>query len=209
MVAGTVFLTLAAALFLSAPADAKKKTYRISPVARDEKGKWQPVEVLERTGSGLRVQVRYLDRRKARDAIESSLGRALDLMPDRAEPPSPGYHVFLVQMNNGSGGDVRFNPGQAWLETTQGDMRIALDYSELFLIGRRFGPNAPTTDEIKAIFFDREIVIGTGGSVRKLLAFSAPSEDRFKKMQLKIQDIVVGVAFEDFIFPFHKIYEKK
>lgn len=195
-------------LLLPAVAPAKEKTYRITAVEEDPETKWRPAEVLERTRLGVRFQIRYLDTAAARAAIGASLGRNLDLLPGRVDERRPGFIVFLLQVDNGSPSEVLFNPGQARLFSNKGDMKFALDYSALYEVARRFGPEGPELDDLAAIFFDRLMPIAPGGSARKLLAFDAPRDDRFREFEIRLAEVNVGAESIDFVFPFRKIRER-
>jgi hypothetical protein len=186
---------------------AGSKAYRIDGARQDEEGKWRPMETLEVTHRSVTFQVRHVDPAACRAAIASLLGRDVPLVRPRSEE-GPGHMAFIVQIDNASEEPVHFNPMQAWLMTDKGDAKIALDYSELYVLGRSAGPAAPTTDEVAAVFFDRTVTIQPGGSVRKILLFDAPREDRFRTFDIKIADVTIGTIGEVFVFPFRKFPEK-
>lgn len=195
-------------LLVPSASPAKERSYRISAVEADpETTRWRPADLLEQSRLGVRFQIRYLDPAAARRAIVAALGRDLDLLPGRAEERRPGFIVFLLQVDNASRSEVLFNPGQARLFSNKGDMKFALDYSALYEVARRLGPQAPELDELAVIFFDRLMPIAPGGSARKLLAFDAPRDDRFREFEIRLAEVNVGTEAVDFVFPFRKIRE--
>jgi len=203
----TIALLLALLPAAAVPAQAAKKHYRISGAEKDADGKWQPVEELSATIGGMSFTIRFLEPEARVAAIRSVLSRDLDLLPGRVDERHPGYLVFLLEADNGTGAQVHFNPGQARLASDKGDMKFALDYSALYEVARRAGPAAPSFDEMAAMLFDRGVTIEPGGSVRKLLAFEAPSEDKYKTLEVQLVEVNTGSRGIDFVFPFRKFYE--
>ncbi len=187
---------------------AASKPYRITAVKETARKRYEPVETLTAVRDGVTFAIRYLDPASARRAVADTVGRDLHLIRARDEDRDPGHLVFLVQVDNGTGKTVRFNPGEAWLHTNKGDMKIPLDYSALFMLGQRLGDRAPTTDEVAEVFFDREVTLAPGGSVRKLLVFDAPREDKYKSFEIRIAEVNVAADPIGFVFPFRKIREE-
>jgi hypothetical protein len=204
-------LELAAPLLvrtLVAPALAASKPYHIAGGRRDAERKWQEVDQLDQTLKGVTFRIRFLDAATARGAIAKGLGRDLDLLPGRVDERAPGYLVFVLEVANDAAQDVNFNPGQARLATDKGDMNFALDYSALYGVAMRLGPDAPSLEVLATIFFDRAVTIRPGGSVRKLLAFEAPKEDRFKGFEVILAEVNVGPLATDAVFQFRKFFEQ-
>ena len=184
------------------------RPYHISGANKDESGKWQAAEVLEHTRGGVSFQIQFLTPEASRKALKGALGRDFDLLPGRAGGHRRGYLVFVLQIANGSREDVTFNPTQARLATEKGDMEFALDYSALYEASRRLGPDGPGLDELGSALFDRSMSIRPGGSVRKLLAFEAPREDRYKTIEVRLAEVNVGAASIDAVFAFRKFFEE-
>ncbi len=203
----TICLLLALLPVAAIPARAAKKPYRISGAEKDADGKWQPVDELSANIGGMSFTIRFLEPEARMAAIRSVLSRDLDLLPARVDEKHPGYLVFLLEAVNNSGAQVHFNPGQARLASEKGDVKFALDYSALYEVARRHGPAAPSFDEMAAMLFDRGVTIEPGGSVRKLLAFEAPREDKYKTLEVQLIEVSVGASGLDFVFPFRKFYE--
>jgi len=202
----SLFLALAAgAPCLGMPGS---KPYRIAGASKDEAGKWTPAEVMELKREGVTYQTQYLTTEEARAALKRAIGKDLDLLPGRIEDRRRGYLVFVLQIDNGSALDVIFNPNQARLSTEKGDMEFALDYSALYEASRLLGPEAPGLDELATAFFDRAVSIKPAGSVRKLLAFEAPREDRYRIMQVRLAEVNVGASAMDIDFLFRKFFQK-
>lgn len=183
---------------------AAAKPLHLAAAAKNAEGKWTPVKMHEALSRGITFQIRYLDPPSARAAIERGLSRPLDLLPGWKSEKRPGFVVFVLQLDNGSEEEILFNPGQSRLATEKGDMKFALDYTALYESSRRLGSAGPTMEEMAEIFFDRVVAIKPGGSVRKLLAFEAPTEDRWKTAQVMILEIQSGPEAVDVTFPFRK-----
>ncbi|MFQ5844676.1 MAG: hypothetical protein ACE5JG_06770, partial [Planctomycetota bacterium] len=160
------------------------RPYRIAGARKDARGRWRPVERLEQTRGGVSFRIGFLDAGARRSVLRAALGRDVDLLPGRVDEARPGYLVFVLELRNGSGRDVLFNPGQARLASEKGDMKFALDYSALYRVSRRLGERGPSLEEIASVVFDRAVTIRPGGSVRKLLAFEAPREDRYRTLEV-------------------------
>lgn len=183
------------------------KPYRIAGAQKGAEG-WQPEEVLEQSRNGVAFQIRFLEPETRRQTMEKALGRDLDLLPGRLDERRPGYLVFALQIDNRSPEDVHFNPGQARLASDKGDLKFALDYTALFEVARRL-PDPPELDQLGSILFDRPVTIRSGGSVRKLIAFDAPREDRYRTLDVLLVEINVGTTGVDVVFPFRKFFEKR
>jgi len=187
---------------------AAKKPYKISGAERVSKTSWAPKETLTGTMQGVTFSIRYLEPEAARQAVASALGRDPKLLRPRTPDMDPGHLAFVVQIDNATEQQVRFNPAEAWLYTDKGDTKIALDYSELFMLGQKLGAAvAPSTDEVASVFFDREVMIQPSGSVRKILAYEAPREDKFRTFEIRVVEVSVGSEPVGFSFPFRKFYE--
>jgi len=204
---GKICLVLAIAVLSAQPGRAAKKTYRISAAEKDADGKWQPTEEISTTLAGVSFRIRFLQPEERVAVFRSVLSRDIDLLPGRVDERRPGYLVFLLQVDNGTEGQVHFNPGASRLATEKGDMKFALDYTALYEVAVRLGPAAPSLDEIASMMFDRSITIEPGGSVRKLLAFEAPRDDRYKTLQVRLLEVSVGAQGVDFVLPFRKFFE--
>lgn len=189
-------------------AAAGARQYQIAGALKDASGKWQATSVMEDTRNGISFQIQYLAHPVARRALNTALGRDLDLLPARVDEHQPGYLVFVLQITNGSAQDVEFNPTQARLSTEKGDMKFAMDYSALYEVSLRLGPDGPTLEELGAAIFDRGVTIRSGGSVRKLLAFEAPREDRYKTIEVRLAEVNVGPLSLDAVFPFRKFFDE-
>ena len=205
--------TLIALLVLPAwsgasPAFAGAKPYHIAGAARDDAGKWKPTDVLEENRLGVNFQMQFLPPDMVRQALKSAIGREVDLLPGRRSEHRRGYLVFVLQITNNSREDVTFNPTQVRLANERGDMEFAMDYSALYEISRPLGPDAPELDELGAAIFDRTVTIRVGGSVRKLLAFPGPREDKYKTMSVLLAEVNVGTTAVDIAFPFRKFFDK-
>ena len=198
---------LIAAMTLAPAARAAQKPYRISGVEAVGKKDWAPKETLTGSQQGVTFSIRYLEPAAAREVVAAALGRDPKLLHERAGDMDPGHLAFVVQIDNATEQQVRFNPAEAWLYTDKGDTKIPLDYSALYMLGQRLGPAAPSTDEVASVFFDQEARIQPGGSVRKILAYEAPREDRFKTFEIRIVEVSVGSEPIGFSFPFRKFYE--
>jgi len=189
------------------PALAKQKPYKIAAATRDAHGDWAPGDVLEETIGGVQFQMRYLDPAGTRSAVTGALGRDIDLLPGRVDEARPGFLVFVLQVENRSGAKVIYNPGHTRMASNKGDMKIALDYTALYELAMRHGPEAPEIHELDAILFDRSVTIEPGGSVRKLLAFEAPREDRYRTLDVQLLEIDIDGRAANIMFPFRKFYE--
>ncbi|HEY3176697.1 MAG TPA: hypothetical protein VGK94_13160 [Candidatus Polarisedimenticolia bacterium] len=177
---------------------------RIAAVARDDKGKPHAADLIQQSRGGATFEIGYLDAAARRAAIRSALGRDLDLLPGKVDELHRGYVVFVLRVTNNSGEDLLFNPGHARLASDKQDVSMALDYSALYEGTHRLGPTAPTLEEMGSILFDREATVRPGGSVRKLLAFEAPREDRFRELTVRLLEINLGAESFDVVFPFRK-----
>ncbi|HKY32852.1 MAG TPA: hypothetical protein VJV23_09970 [Candidatus Polarisedimenticolia bacterium] len=191
--------------WLAAPPLPAARPYRIAGLERDDKGKWVPAEVLRQSRDGVTAEIKFLDPDARRAVVRAALGGEGNVFPGRAGEKAPGFLVFVLQLANGSRHDVTFNPGQARLTTEKGDMKFALDYSAVHELTRGLGEGSPGMDDLSAILFDRVVTIRPEGSVRKLLAFPAPREDRYKEIQVRIVELNVGSDGIDLIFPFRKV----
>lgn len=183
---------------------AAKKAYRIAGAVGDESGKWKPAEVLEQVRRDIRFQISYLQPRARPQVIESAIGRPIDLLPGRIDENRPGFHVFVLQIENGSGMDLNFNPTQARMATDSGDVEFAMDYTAFYEASRALGDSGPSFDEVARIAFDRAVTVRPGGSVRKLLVFAAPGEDKYKTVEVRLHELAVGTEAENVVFPFRK-----
>jgi len=165
--------------------------------------------VLEESRDGVSCEIKYLDVEARRSAIASSLGTPVELFPARGAvgEKRPSYLVFALQMTNNSAEDVTFNPTQSRLSTEKGDMEFALDYSAVYERLRTMGDGAPEMDDVAKVLFDRVVTLRPGGSARKLLAFEAPREDRYRTLQVRLVEVSVGTNGTDFVFPFRKFFQ--
>ena len=188
---------------------AAAKPYTISAARKDEAGKWQRADVLEETRLGVSFEIKFLDPAGTRSAVKTGLGKDLDLLPGRIDEHKPGFLVFVLQVNNNGQQDVYFNPTQARLTSDHGDVEFALDYSALYEVARKLGPDAPSLDELATIALDRAVTIRAGGSIRKLIAFDAPREDKYHELEVHLYEVNVGPISMDVVFPFRKFFEKK
>ena len=195
---------LGAAVFAGTP-----KPYTISGATLSADKKWEPREIMERQIAGVTFEMKYLSPAEAQNAIAQGLGRSIDLLPGKVDELHVGYIVFLAQVANNSQVDVIFNPNMARMITDRGDYKIALDYSGIYEVGNRLGPEAPSLDELAALFFDRSMTLKPGGSARKLMAFVAPSEDRFKQIEVIFAEVTIGVRPVDVTFTFRKFFQEK
>jgi hypothetical protein len=203
-------LLLSCALLALAPPSphAAQKPYRIAGAQRGEDRKWAPLEVLEESQGGVTCQIKYLDTEARRAAIASGLGTPLDLFPVRgADEKRTSYLVFVLQMTNNSAEDVTFNPTQSRLSSEKGDMEFALDYTAVYERLRLLGDTRHEMDDVAKVLFDRVVTLRPGGSARKLLAFEAPREDRYRTLELRLVEVNIGTAGVDFVFPFRKFYQ--
>lgn len=180
------------------------KPYRIAGAVRDAKGKPHPAELLQESRKGVSFEIGCLDAAAARAAVRTALGRDLDLFPPKMDKERRGFMVFVLKLTNNAGEDLMFNPGHTRLATDGEDISFALDYSALYETTRRFGDAAPSLEELGEIIFDRGAVIRPGGSVRKLLVFDAPRDDRFREMNVRLLEIGLGAESFDILFPFRK-----
>ncbi len=187
---------------------AAAKPYRIAAAVRDAEGKWRPAAELEETREGLTVNIFYLPPASRGPALQKALGRDMDLLPGRVDERRPGFHVFVLRIDNASGQDLLFNPTQARMATEKGDLKFALDYSALYEESRRLGPQGPSLDEMASVVFDRSVTIREGGSVSKLLAFEAPRDDHYKRLEVRLHDLLVGITPLDLVFHFRKFTEE-
>ncbi len=188
---------------------AATKPYTISAARKDEAGKWRQADVLEETRLGVGFEIKFLDPAAARAAIKTGLGKDLDLLPGRIDEHKPGFLAFVLQVNNNGQQDVYFNPAQARLISDRGDVKFALDYSALYEVARKLGPDAPSLDELATITFDRAVTIRARGSIRKLIVFDAPREDVYKALEVHLYEVNVGPISVDVVFPFRKFFEKR
>lgn len=191
-------------LVLSLPVLAAQKPYRIAGAVADEEDKWRPSEVLEEVRRDIRFQISFLEPRARSRVIESAIGRPIDLLPGRIDENRPGYLVFVLQIENGSEMDLHYNPTQTRMATEKGDVEFALDYTAFYEASRALGESGPSFDEVAKIAFDRTVTVRPGGSVRKLLAFEAPKEDKYRTVEVRLHDLAVGTEAENIVFPFRK-----
>jgi len=196
------------AALAGAAAAAAPKPYVISGALLNADKKWEAREVMGRQVAGVDFEMKYLDPAATRAAISRGLGREVDLLPGKVDEGRVGYLVFLAQVVNNSKTEVIFNPNMARMITDKGDYKIALDYSGIYEAANRLGPQAPSLDELAALFFDRSMSLKPGGSARKLLAFVAPTEDRFKQLEVIFAEITFGDKPMDVAFTFRKFLQE-
>ena len=196
-------------LALPAAALSAAKPYTISAVKKDDAGKWQKADVLEEARLGVNFEIKFLDPESARAAIKKGLGKDIDLLPGRVDEHKPGFLVFVLQVSNNGQQDVYFNPAQARMISNKADVKFALDYSALFEVARKHGPEAPSLDELASIAFDDAVTIRPGGSARKLLVFDGPREDKYRDLEVHLYEVNIGPTSVDVAFPFKKFFEKE
>ena len=179
--------------------------YRIGGAMRDADGKWRSVEIIKEVHGKTSFEIRLLDDATRREAFKTALGREMDPFPSRVDELHPGYFVFVLQVNNDSpSDDLVFNPGQARLVTKNEVREFALDYSALYEVASKLGPDAPTLDELASTIFDRTVTIRPGGGVRKLLIFERPRDEEWKDMEVRLLEVHTGREVVDVGFPFRK-----
>lgn len=178
--------------------------YRLAGAALDADGKWQAVEFQKQTHGRASFEIRLLDDATRRETFKSALGRELDPFPGRVDETHPGYLVFVLQVNNDAAEDLVFNPGQARIATNHEVREFALDYSALYEVAHKLGPQAPTLDELAGMIFDRTVTIRPGGSVRKLLVFEGPRDEAWKDLEVRLLEVHTGATAVDVKFPFRK-----
>ncbi|HZI93726.1 MAG TPA: hypothetical protein VFE84_05755 [Patescibacteria group bacterium] len=184
------------------------KPYHIAGARRNAERKWEAADLIAVTQQGVAFEIGYLDPGGTRRALKSTIGRDVDLLPGRVDEHRPGYLVFVLQITNGSAQDLVFNPGQARLATDKGDVKIAMDYTALYEIAVRIGPDAPSLDQLDRAIFDRSVTVTPGGSIRKLIAFEAPREDRYKVIEVRLAELNIGPLSMDAVFPFRKFFDQ-
>ncbi|HET6373974.1 MAG TPA: hypothetical protein VFG76_11750 [Candidatus Polarisedimenticolia bacterium] len=202
-------LALGLTLLTLAPVHAAQKPYRISATLRDDAGKWQPTDVLTEKRLNAMFQIRFLEPEARPGVLKQALGRELDFLPGRTGERSPGFLVFVLQIENASTEDINFNPTQARLASNKGDVKFALDYSALYEVASRMGPSGPSLDELAQAVFDRAVRISPGGSVRKLIVFDAPRDDVYRDFEVRLHEVNVGTTAVDVVFPFRKFFQDK
>jgi len=188
---------------------AAARPYHLSGALRDAEGKWQPVETQKQTHGRTSFEIRLLTDATRRETFRTALGRDVDPFPGRVDEIHPGYLVFVLQVNNDAAEDLVFNPGQARIATNQEVREFALDYTALYEVTRKLGPQAPTLDELAGIIFDRTVTIRPGGSVRKLLVFEGPRDEAWKDLEVRLLEVHTGAIAVDVRFPFRKFPVKE
>lgn len=202
---------LCAIPLLLAPAGAegarKKKVYRIAGESRNEEGDRVPKEVLTYGASGIQVAIRYLDGAARISALSSVLGREYDLFPERSEGER-GHLVFVLEIRNGSEEDLHFEPGQSRLFTERLDAEFPFDYTRLYQRVSHLPGEPISLGDLEKAVFGRATMIRPGGSVRKLLVFRGPAEDKYKKIEVRIGALHLAEQDLDPAFRFRKFEVK-
>lgn len=182
MAAVTLGVLLAAS---GASESGKPHVYRIAGEVQDEKGKPSPADVLTFDSQGVHVAIRYLDAQARLSALSSVLGRQEDLFPEGSDTVK-GYLVFALEIQNHATSDLYYEPGQGRLITEKMDTVIPLDYSRLYESLPASAREALSIEEIERAVYARGARIAAGGSVRKLLVFERPTDDRFRKIEVRM-----------------------
>ena len=167
------------------PRDEEEKVYRIAGEGRDDKDKPTPVEVLSASESGVSVSIRYLEPAQAAQAAGSVLAGAGAIFRARTETDR-GHLVFILQIENQSPADIIYEPGQGRLITDRSDAEFPMDYTMLYRLLEGMPGGAPPLEEVEKAVYSRSTTIRSGGSVRKLLVFEGPRDERFKKLEIRV-----------------------
>jgi hypothetical protein len=181
----------------------KKKVYRLAGAGEDDKGKPAPTEVLSATHSGVHLSIRYLDAARAGEAMASVVPGTEGLFRERTDAQR-GHLVFALQIENGGGTDLIYEPGQGRLITDRSDAEFPLDYTGLYELLRTLPEGAPALEEIEAAVYSRSVTVRAGGSIRKLLVFEGPRDGNFKKIEVRIGVIHTPEGDIDARFPFRR-----
>jgi hypothetical protein len=182
MAAVTLGVLLAAS---GASESGKPRVYRIAGEVLDEKKKPVPADVLTFDSMGVHVGIRYLDDPMRQTALAGVLGGSANLFPE-VSSTSGGFLVFAVEIQNNGKLDLIYEPGQGRLITEKMDTVIPLDYARLYASIPPGARDGLSIELIERAIYARAATIVPGGSVRKLLVFERPFDDRFRKIELRL-----------------------
>jgi len=181
----------------------KPKIYRIAGEGKDARGKVVPSDDLAFESAGISLSMRYLDGPARTSALSSVLGREVDLFPERSAS-SRGYLVFVFEIRSRAVGDLIFEPGQGRLITNKYDVEFPMDYSSLYELLSHQPAGSPSLEEVRKAVYSEATTIRPGGSIRKLLVFQGPKEDRWKTLQVRIGALHLTDGDVDTSFKFRK-----
>jgi len=188
---------------LLAEASRAPKVTRIAGAGRDAKGKVIARDVLEQATMGVRIAIRYLDGAGRKAALASVPGLAQDLFPEQVKA-GEGFLVFALELANDAPGELIFEPGQGRLLTDRQDAEFPMDYTSLYGVLAKSGPAAPSLEQVERAVFSRAATIKPGGSVRKLLVFPGPRDERFKRLEVRLGALHLPEGDLDAAFEFRR-----
>lgn len=200
----SALIVLSLLLTTGIPVHARKETTtRIAGVGENEKGKPVPVDVLSTTAAGVRVAITYMDSERASRALGTMVEGDTSIFRPRTDS-SPGHLVFAVEIDNQSGSDVLYQPGQGRLVTDRTDAKFPMDYTMLYRLLAGHPGGAPPLEEVEKAVYSRAMTIRSGGSVRKLLVFEGPRDGKFKKLEVRVGALQVAEQELDPRFHFRR-----
>lgn len=199
-----VILLIALGAFVRPAEAGRPKVYRIAGAGHDAEGKVVPQVTLAQTVAGVKISIRYLDDAARRAALESIPGMKTDLFPEHPPEGVRGQLVFALEIDNEGDGDLLFEPGQGRLITDRQDAEVPYDYTVLYGLLAKAGDRAPSLDQVERAVFSRAATIKPGGAVRKLLVFSRPGDDHFKRFHVRLGALHLPEGDADVSFEFRK-----
>jgi len=153
---------------------------------------------------GLTVVLGYLephDRFKFIADIDPKLGDPFGTAPGRPQ----NFLAFRVTFQNGSAGDVVFQPGNVILATDRKEHRFPVDLTDMYRIAttRKVANPEEAMNRIAPLIFDSSTIIRQGEEVTRLIVFRQLPE-KWKEFGLHFSFIQIDSETHTLSFSFHK-----
>jgi hypothetical protein len=118
-----------------------------------------------------------LDDSERLNFIQRATGLAVDPFLGRPDQP-PGYHTFLLVIENKSSGQLAFNPASCWLKTNREKVLLPRGASDISFNYRITGQELPVAyGTVLESVFDRAMTINPGQRVSGLLVYDRVPEN--------------------------------
>ena len=133
--------------------------------------------------------------------IDPQLGDPFGTPPGRPQR----FLAFRVTFQNGSAGDVVFQPGNVILATDRQEHRFPVDLTDMYRIAsaRKVANPEEAMNRIAPIIFDSSTIIRQGEEITRLMVFRQLPE-KWKEFGLHFSFIQINSETHTLSFSFHK-----
>lgn len=207
LVSATAFVAIDPGAFAAKPPSQYRIAAGAAPKKDPPKGSAAaPVTTVARSMvKGVTVSVEYADAARRAEFLKTVDPELVD--PFAATPGKPERAlVFVVGFDNGTDGEVQFQPGNVVLMTDRGDRDFPLDLTDIYLGAERAGDQdlENVIDRTTRVMFDSATTIPAGARRARLLAFKPLENPKWRQFQLHFSFLQIKGETHTLSFSFHK-----